>query len=162
MKLEKIKAGLYSLDGEPVLNNNLLIAVHPYFLEHNRPLDKKYKTKSIKKKIERINNFIIKYSGPKIILEEAINVEKTIKKYESIPELKNTFFIRTKEGDPDPLENEISYETMLDYFQIMSKNKKIILVGGFDWGDYGCLGDVKKNLIKRGLECKVIKNLTFS
>lgn len=162
MELKRIKAGLYSLNGEPVLDNNLLVAVHPYFLEYNESLERKYKTRRMKKRISKINDFIIKYPGPKIILEEESSINKTIEKYLQYQELKNLFFIVTQEGNPDPLDNSISYQTMLDYFEDMSKGKKIILIGGFNWGKEGCLGDVKKNLIKRGLEYKVIRRLTFS
>ncbi|MCX6750782.1 MAG: hypothetical protein NTZ83_04955 [Candidatus Pacearchaeota archaeon] len=158
MELRQIKEGLYSLNGKPILNNNLIIAVHPYFLEYNNLK----KAEEMKEKIDRIKEFIIKYAGPKIILEEASELTKTLRKYETESDLTNLFLIKTGEGCSTPF--EISYDKMLDYFQEMSGNKKIFLIGGYNWNNWwnkGCLGSLKERIKIRGLPHKVISRLTF-
>jgi hypothetical protein len=136
--------------------------MHPYFLEYNN-----YKglgeEMEMKKKTDKISKFLIRYSGPKIILEEKYKVTKTLKKYETETNLSNLFLIKTGEGCQTPF--EISYDKMLDYFQEMSGNKKIFLIGGYYWKMWwnkGCLGSLKEKMKERGLQSKVITDLTFS
>jgi hypothetical protein len=162
MELKQIKEGLYSLNGNPLLNDNLVIAMHPYFLEYNnyKGLGKE---EEMKKKKDKISKFLIRYSGPKIILEEEYNFTKTLKRYEKEPNLSNLFLIKTGDGSHTPF--EISYDKMLDHFQEMSGNKKIFLIGGYYWKMWwnkGCLGSLRIKMKERGLQSKVIPDLTFS
>lgn len=162
MTLKQIKAGLYSLNGNPVPHDNLVIAIHPYFIEYNN-YNGLGKEEEMRKRADKINKFIIEYSGPKIILEEKYKFKRTLKKYEKEPNLSNLFLIKTGEGNSTPI--EVSYDKMLDYFQEMSGNKEIFLIGGYNWKMWwnkGCLGSLREKMKERGLQSKVISDLTFS
>jgi len=90
-----------------------------------------------------------------------ILVQKRIREYEREHNLTNIFLIKTAEACSTP--KEISYGTMLNYFQELSKDEKIFLIGGYNWWfNSGCLGSLKKSMRDKKLPYKVISKFTFS
>lgn len=120
--LNEIGKGFYSLGGVPKLTDkNLVVAVHPYFRS-----PKYYDDNG--SYITRLNDFIQLRNGPVITLEEVDRIGKTARHYLSLNSGENRFFIKTVKGNPYP--HEITYEQIVEYFNMLRNEKPIELIGG--------------------------------
>lgn len=157
VELNELYPGFYSMGGLPMSDGgNLVVAVHPYYGSDGYVDEENLYLK-------RLNNFVKFCKCPLITLEESVMCQKTFEHYLKMGLRENRFFIKTELDNPHP--DEISYDEMFNYFDILRDDKPIYLVGGYYWGvqEYsgGCLGHLAAKLEDKGIPINILEDLVF-
>ena len=157
--LNEIQHGLYSLDGSPnFTDENLVVAVHPFFRSYEGVRDDKY--------ISRLNDFIRSRKNPILTLEEKHRTTSTARHYLSLGSKENRFFIKTRKNDSIP--SEITLEELVEHIERLRNGKPVDLIGGYffrnpdylpDFG--GCCGYIAEILSRENILFKAL-NIKFT
>src|SRR3989304_7410437 len=120
--LREIQPGLYSLNGHPSFTDeNLVVAVHPFFKSYSGTLDDQY--------LSRINDFIRSRKGPILTLEEKHRAKPTAIHYLLLGSRENRLFIKTIKENPEP--SEITMEQFVEYVERLRNGNPVDLIGGY-------------------------------
>lgn len=170
--LNKIKPGIYSLDGyNPGNEHSPIVAVHPFFgcladfclKEPFRQIAKQRLPEHVDY-IEKIEEIIRTHPGPIITLEEHRKLNNTAVYFSEIGRTENSYFIGTWEAAAEP--NEMKWKDLMQFLKEF-KGRPVELVGGYysfigNFGYSGCVNVTAKELQKSKIPFKVMEEAVFS